>query len=153
MKKRWLFVLLGVMGVGLLLSPFLLHTWRFNATFRANRGKWADFGSTSYEIVVASNSLTRPTAGWNTIRVVNGEIIAAENPDCAGCPLDDFTDLTVGALFDLIENVCLPRFPFPICNLVYDEALGYPRRVNTYAVDEKGEHLPSITVESVQLLK
>jgi hypothetical protein len=139
----------------LLVLPFIRYNRAFLARLRTSQAKWDTLGSSNYEIVVASNSLTRCTGGWNTIRVREGGSVQGSNSERGTCARDEFVLLTVEALFARIWQECVfdrPLWrPFPTCNVAYDEQLGYPRRLDTYTFAESGEYLPSVTVERVTL--
>jgi hypothetical protein len=112
--------------------------------------KWRSAGPDAYTVVVASNSLTQPTGGWNTIHVQDGIVLEGRNPACAGCPSEAFELLTVEALFRRIEAECLMQFPSQFCNVAYHDTLGYPVRLDTYPHHRSGIERPSITIDSVQ---
>ena len=156
MRRRLILGFSVVLILIILLSPFVLYTNAFISRLRSNEEKWARLGSRNYEIVVASNSLSDPSGGINILRVENGQIVEADNPDCTSCSLDDFSALTIESLFGRIWEECVRNhsrgLQFPICNVVYDQELGFPRRLDTYTFTEEGEHLPSITVDTVRLL-
>jgi hypothetical protein len=135
--------------------PFVIETRAFSSALRENEKKWTSLGSTNYEIVVASNSVSECTGGWNTIRIEEGEVVDARNSEHVDCSTDEFARLTVDALFSRVWEECIRHRtltrPFPVCNVAYDDLLGYPRRLDTYSMTKDGESLPSITVESVTL--
>jgi hypothetical protein len=135
------------------LIPYLGYTVPFNAEYRENTEKWRLRQTASYTIVVASNSYEDPNAGWNSLKVEQGRVVAGENPDCPDCSLSDYQTLTVEALFMRIDRECRWLFPFQFCNVAYDEELGYPTRLDTYPPIRNGRHRPSITVEGVILQK
>jgi hypothetical protein len=140
----------------ILLLPFALHTYNFHTSLRRNQEKWNLQATTGYEMLVASNSLTDCTGGWNTILMQEGEILQASNSERDHCSPQAFNQLTVESLFNRIWNECIQIRPFnlsfPICNIVYDEQLGYPKRLDTYTFNEQGDHQPSITVERLTLI-
>jgi hypothetical protein len=139
----------------LLILPFIAHTFTFITRLRSNEAQWAEYGSNSYEIILASNSLDDPTGGINQVTIENGQIISGHNPDCALCGPGDFRQFTVEALFARIWKECvqdrLLRFSIPICNVAYDPELGFPRRLDTYTFTQEGKYQSSITVERVSL--
>lgn len=154
-RKLPLWILLAVAAVIVLISPFVLYSYVFQTRLRDNQEKWARLAADEYEIVVTSNTLSDCTAGWNTILVRDGEIVEARNSEQSDCPRERFGQLTVEALFDRIWDECVRNrplgTPFPVCNVVYDEELGFPRRLDTYTRDEQGVFLPSVGVERVTL--
>ncbi len=148
---HWL--LLAVIGLAILILPFLLRTSRFRSKLLSNQEKWVRLEPSEYEMVVESNSMNDCTGGWNTILVRGGEIVEAKNSKNGNCSHESFRQLTVEGLFTRIWNECIRNrafsMPFPVCNVEYDEELGFPRRVDTYTFNKQGEYLPSVTVESV----
>lgn len=150
-----LWILITLMAVILLLSPFLLHTYRFKAELISNQEKWTKKATTEYEMILASNSGRDCTSGWNTIRVRDSKIIEAHNAESENCPYENFEQITIEALFDQIWHDCLGsrsfRVPFPVCNVTYDEELGYPKRLDTFALDDQGEYLPSLSISDITL--
>jgi Family of unknown function (DUF6174) len=154
-RSLLLLAILAAVLAGVLIMPFVIHTRAFSSALRENEKKWTSLGSTNYEIVVASNSVSECTGGWNTIRIEGGEVVDAHNSEHADCSTDEFARLTVEALFSRIWEECIYHRsltrPFPVCNVTYNQLLGYPSRLDTYTFTEDGEHLPSITVESVTL--
>ena len=154
MRRPLLVGFLGAVLLVVLVLPFVLHTNAFISKLRSNQEKWSRLAPRSYEMVIASNSLSDPTGGINVLRVENGQIVQAENADCGDCSLDDFNHLTVEALFERIWEECVRNhargLPFPICNVAYDQDLGFPRRLDTYTFTQEGEYLPSITIETFQ---
>jgi hypothetical protein len=154
--QRWLVIgLLVILLVFILALPFIWHTTVFIVRLRSNEEKWAKYGSSNYEIVVVSNSLANATGGTNHLRIEAGRIVEGHNPDCGLCAPSDFSQLTIDALFARIWQECLQGGPLglsiPICNVDYDQALGFPRRLDTYTFTQEGTHQPSITVERVSL--
>jgi hypothetical protein len=121
------------------------------AALEGARSLWQEKGSSSYTIVVISNSHRQQTGGRNVIRVQAGEIAEAHNPNCPSCPAGHFAALTVERLFQRISTECLRDFPKQFCNVKYDEDLGFPRRLDTYPYNLDGQERPSITVEQVIL--
>jgi hypothetical protein len=107
-------------------------------------------------MLVASNSLTDCTGGWNTILVREGGILQATNSERDDCSSEAFNQLTVESLFGRIWEKCVRDRtfyrPFPICNVVYDDQLGYPKHLDTDTFNEQGKDLPSITVEKLMLI-
>jgi len=156
MRRPLTLVLFAIALPVALIAPFLIHTQMFIARFETSYEKWTRLDSPNYEIIVASNSLTDPTGGINTLQVQDGRIVEASNPDCAVCPLAEFAELTVDALFARVWDDCIRTYPrgfqFPICNVEYHDVLGYPARMDTYTFNDQGECEPSITVLSLRLL-
>jgi hypothetical protein len=155
LRSLLLLAILAVILAGVLIVPFVIHTRAFSSALRENEKKWTSLGSANYEILVASNSPSECTGGWNTIRIEDGEVVDAQNSEHADCPADEFARLTVEALFSRVWEECIHHRsltrPFPVCNVAYDDLLGYPRRLDTYTFTKDGETLPSITVERVTL--
>lgn len=135
----------------LLLSPRIAYRRQASAAFEDARSLWQEKGSSSYTIVVTSNSRIGQTGGKNVIRVQAGEIADAHNPNCPACSASQFAALTVEGLFQRISTECLRDFPKQFCNVKYDEDLGFPRRLDTYPYNLDGQERPSITVEQVIL--
>ena len=155
-EHRKLFPLAVTVLIGLALAfllvaglPALVYYLRASSLFRDNRSLWLEQGSSSYDMVVYSNSLTQPTEGRNVLQVRDGRLVKADNPDCPNCSLNEFGLLTVEALFERVNTECIRGFPSQYCNVAYDPSLGYPRRIDTYPYDLGGRERPSITVESV----
>ncbi|HEX9596471.1 MAG TPA: DUF6174 domain-containing protein, partial [Anaerolineales bacterium] len=139
-------VIVGLAGF-LLLSARIAYRRQATAGYEGARSLWQEKGSSSYRIVVISNSHTQQTGGRNEIRVQAGEIAEAHNPNCTSCTLGKFVALTVEGLFQRISTECLRDFPQQYCNVKYDEDLGFPRRIDTYPYNRDGQERPSITVE------
>jgi hypothetical protein len=108
-------------------------------------------------MIVASNSLSDCTGGNNTILVESDEVVEAQNRERPSCALVDFEQLIVDALFIRIWDECVhnrsQNRPFPMCNLAYDEVLGYPERLDTYLFAEDGEYRSSITIRQMQIFE
>ncbi len=155
-EHRKLFSLTVTVLTGLALAfllaaglPALIYSLRASSLFQDNRSLWLEKGSSSYDMVVYSNSPTQPTGGRNALQVRDGMVVKADNPNCPNCSLNEFGLLTVEALFERVDTECIRGFPFQYCNVAYDPTLGYPRRIDTYPYDLGGRERPSITVESV----
>ncbi len=133
--------------------PGIAYTLRATKAYNAALSLWQSAGPSTYTMVVANNSHTQSTGGWNTITVQNSKVIEGQNPDCPNCTPAVFAPLTVEALFARIQAECLHDFPFQFCNLAYDQALGFPRRIDTYPYNQAGVERPSITVKSVEVLE
>lgn len=154
--RRWLVIgLLVSLLLFILALPYIWHTTAFIARLRSNEEKWAKYGSSNYEMIVASNSLDNATGGVNHLRIEAGRIVEGHNPDCDLCVPSDFSQLTVDALFARIWEECVQGSPLglsiPICNVEYDQELGFPRRLDTYTFTLERTYQPSITVERVSL--
>jgi len=137
----------------LLYLPRLSYTLSATRAYNAALSLWQSAGPTAYIVVVGNNSPTQPTGGENTIRVQDGKAVAGHNPTCPDCTLEDFAPLTVEALFQRIQAECLHDFPFQLCNVGYDQTLGFPVRLDTYPYNQSGVERPSITVQSVEVLE
>jgi hypothetical protein len=152
--KVLLLALLIAIVIIILLLPFTFYTHKFKTNLLDNQEKWANLNPGQYIIVVASNAYTACTGGWNTIHVVDGKVTQGRNSEHDDCTLEDFNHLTVEALFNRIWDECIHRRPWyrriPVCNVAYNDLLGYPRRLDTY-INAEGEYLPAITVDSVTL--
>jgi hypothetical protein len=135
----------------ILLVPRIAYIHQASAAYQEGLERWQAGNHTSYTITILSNSRTQRTGGMNTLRVENGRVIEAHNPDCTTCQESDFTALTVGALFERIEAECLHDFPIQFCSVTYDDSLGYPVRIDTYPHIRGGEERPSITVWELQI--
>ena len=134
-----------------LLSPRVAYTLQATSAYEAAQGRWQAAHPSSYTIVAVSNSLTQSTGGANTIRVDDGDIAEAHNPDCPDCPIEVFADFTVEGLFRRIEAECLHGFPTEFCNVAYHEDLGYPLRIDTYPYNRANQERPSITVTELRI--
>jgi len=154
-RKLPLWIFLAIIALIVVVMPFWLYTYTFQSRLLSNQEKWKGLVSREYEIIVASNSLSDCTGGWNSITVSDAEIVAASNSERRNCPLASFGQLTVEALFTRIWEECIRNRPltkpFPVCNVAYDEQLGFPRRLDTFTFNQQGEYLPSVTVERVTL--
>jgi len=141
-----------VLGSALLiLSPRIAYTRRATSAYEGALALWHARDHSTYTVTVVSNSRTQPTGGTNTIRVVNGQVVEAHNPECPDCPIASFVPLTVEGLFERIQTQCLRDFPTQFCNVAYDPSLGYPIRIDTSPYNRDGQERPSITVQSVQI--
>jgi Family of unknown function (DUF6174) len=149
-----LIALAALLGAVLLLYlPRALYTHNAVSAYNNALSKWRAFGPDAYVIIVADNSLTDPTAGWNEIRVKDGTVLDGHNPGCPSCLPETFTSLTVEALFRRIEDECLLDFPMQFCNVSYNEGVGYPVRLDTYPHDLRGLERPSVTIRGLEALK
>ncbi len=149
-------LLLGVGAFALVLialAPFMIYRIWFERRLDSHRAIWVGASGGSYDAVVFSNSLDGATGGRNEISVRGGKLAAADNPDCPSCSPDDFASLTIEALFERIERECLQQKLLPICNVSYDENLGYPGRIDTYTYYAEQSYAPSITVQEVRILE
>lgn len=146
------FVLL-ITAAALISLPGIAYTLRATKAYNAALSLWESADTTAYTMLVANNSPTQPTGGWNTLRVHDGKVITGQNPDCPDCSPADFAPLTVEALFERIQAECLHDFPFQFCNVAYDKTLGFPVRLDTYPYNQFGIERPSITVQSVKVIK
>ncbi len=146
-----LLVILVVAAVLLLGYPRYAYARQAASSYEEALAIWRAANPTRYTAVVVSNSLTQPTGGTNTIRVERGRVVSAENPQCPDCPVQEFDALTIESLFQRIERECLHDFPTQLCNVAYDQNLGYPVRIDTYPYNREGQERPSITVNSVLL--
>jgi hypothetical protein len=135
------------------LAPFLVYRVAFQRRLASHRAVWEQVSNASYDSVVLSNSLDRPTGGRNEISVRAGRLTAAYNPDCPACSLEDFASLTFEALFERIKRECLQQKVLPICNVSYDENFGYPGRIDTYTYYANRSYAPSITVQEVRIIE
>ncbi|MDF1515263.1 MAG: DUF6174 domain-containing protein [Anaerolineae bacterium] len=155
-RKLLLLAVLVVIIILILLLPFTLYIYKFKTNLQDNLEKWSNLSSGHYEMVVASNAHTTCTGGWNTVIVEHGKVTKGRNAECDDCTLEDFSHLTVEALFDRIWEECIHHrpwyLPFPVCNVAYDDQLGCPIRLDTYTFTPEGEYLPSITVDSIIFL-
>lgn len=153
MRRR---LLLGVGAFSLILIaliPFILYRISFERRLHSYRAVWDRVSDGDYDAVVISNSLDDPTGGRNEIGVRAGKLSTGHNPDCRSCSLEDFSSLTIEALFERIEMECLERRLLPICNVSYEESLGFPGRIDTYTFDEDGTYTPSIIVQEVRIVE
>ena len=149
MSKRTIILIVSLSVVIILLSPFIVHKISFDLRYKSHRERWDRLSRGNYEAIVLSNSLDYPTGGENRIVVREGKIIEGFNPGCVSCSLEEYGPLTIEALFDRIYKECIHMTLLPICNVVYDESFGYPRRIDTYTFSEEGIHSPSITISEV----
>lgn len=152
-RRRFLFLLGASTAVILLLSPFIYHKFRFDRLYISNLARWHHLSNGNYDAVVLSNSIEYPTGGENRIRVRDGQLIEGTNSNCGTCTLADYLPLSIEALFDRIDKECIRMTLLPICNIVYDETLGYPKRIDTYTFHEDGTHEPSITITEVHIVE
>jgi hypothetical protein len=134
----------------ILLLPRIAYIHQASAAYQEGLERWQAGDHTSYTITILSNSRTQHTGGTNTLRVENGRVVEAHNPNCPTCQESDFTALTVEALFTRIEAECLHDFPIQFCSVAYDDTFGYPVRIDTYPHLRGGEERPSITVWDIQ---
>ena len=142
-----------IASVKLIDSPRITYTRRATSAYNAALALWQAADHSSYTAIVSNNSHTQLSGGTNTIRVENGRVIDGHNPECPDCPIEIFDSLTVEALFQRIEAECLYEYPPQLCNVAYDQTLGYPIRIDTYPHKRDGQERPSITVESLQILE
>lgn len=149
-----LLTLVCLLAAAILLdSPRALYTRMAVSAYNAALSNWQSSGPDAYTIVVASNSLTHPTGGLNTIDVQGGLVLEGRNPACEDCPPEAFEPLTVEGLFRRIEAECLVDFPSQFCNVAYHDTIGYPVRLDTYPYHLSGIERPSITIQSLQPLQ
>lgn len=160
MKLRISLPVAGLITIVFILASVLLinslriaYTRHATSSYNAALALWLAADHSSYTAIISSNSLTQLTGGTNTIIVEHDKILYGHNPECPNCPIEIFDSLTVEALFQRIETECLHNFPTQLCNVAYNQTLGYPIRIDTYPHNLGDQERPSITVENVQLLK
>lgn len=153
MRKRVLITAIGFFGIALLLSAFAYHKITFDYRYRTHRSLWIRASDGNYDATVISNSLDYPSGGTNELNVRDGRLVNGFNSNCDNCTNSDFQDLLIESLFDRIFAECIDQTIVPICNVEYDETLGYPTRLDTYTFYEGGVHAPSITIPQVQIIE
>jgi hypothetical protein len=121
-RMPWYLAVLLLVGVVtlaglLLLAPRLIYTYHTRQAYEAARAQWETRGSDAYTLVAFSNAHTQPTAGRNELRVEAGVLVAAENPDCPTCTLEQFAEFTIENLFWRIAAECFSGFPRRFCQV------------------------------------
>lgn len=153
MNRRILLIMAAISATIILLSPFIYHKLKFDRRYEANQNLWYRVSKGNYDAVVLSNTLEYPIGGKNEISVRNGQLIHGVNTNCETCTLVDYLPLTIETLFDRIYDECIRGRFLPTCNIVYENNLGYPARIDTYTFSEDGVHAPSITIPQVRLIE
>ena len=155
---RQFFLIAGgfVLLTGILIAPFALHTRRFIQRLEEAQRSWREAGVISYRMEVASNDWEGCTGGENVIFVEQGEVVQGENNERGHCPMSEFQELTVEALFTEIRSQCIEarslRYPFPMCDISYDAEFGYPERLAIFWWDRSAPRPPNLHVESFEVL-
>lgn len=105
---------------------------------------------------VISNAQEDCTGGEHIMTVNQGDVINVKNIQSTKCPLEVFEALTLDALFTRIWDECIYsrslRRPFPVGNITYDRALGFPRMLYTHGFSDSGLAHPVIHVKEFVIL-
>ncbi len=115
-----------LIGIGILLIPYLLNFGVVLVRNSANQTKWKTKGSDNYTITANETSL-RFIHGQSVVTVNDGQITTVEHwtGPIAEDKFEYWRPVTVQGMFEAIWN-CGLLFPWYVCAIEYDSERGYP---------------------------